>query len=318
MLAQFDQAPLKRALFLIAAATVAVDAAWLCLVHFDIALFNYLTLVAAVPFLMGASAYYNRLRNEQALSAVFAASAFFTVFPAACCLLSYFLLTIAGPRIDSLLAGIDAQMGFNWVALMRVASEHSAIMALLKTAYLSVLAQTLCLLLVLGWKQNIADIYGLCLALSFGAIITLTLWCLYPSFGAFSVFQLPPDVARGLGLALDTNYGADLVYMLEHGPGHLTPAELRGIIGFPSFHTLQSVLLIWYARNAGILRWPAIVLNGAVLLAVPVHGGHHLIDLFGGLAVSLIAILLADGLVARCTKQNGAEPAQNPANAIPA
>jgi hypothetical protein len=159
------------------------------------------------------------------------------------------------------------------------------------------------LIVLLGWKKQLNEIYGFCLALSLGAAITLTVWSFFPSFGAFSVFHLPDKVASGLGLALNTDYGANLTRMLQNGPGHISPADLRGIIGFPSYHTLQAVMLAWYARRIPFFRWPVIGLNAAVLVAVPVHGGHHLVDLFGGLAVSGVAILMARAIVAYAQRQ---------------
>jgi hypothetical protein len=289
---------LKRTLFVIAAIYATIDAVWLSLVHFDIDLRNYLVLAAAVPFLMAASVFYDRKRHDEALSALFAAAAFLITFPAAGALLSYLLLTVAGPRIDLLLAHLDHAIGFDWVSLMAVASNHRLATTLLKYAYLSVIPQTIGLVFLLGWKEQLAGIYGLCLALAFGAAMTLTFWAFFPSFGAFSVFHLPARVASGLGLALDTDYGAELTRMLQNGPGHISPADLRGIVGFPSYHTLQAVVLVWYTRRVAFLRWPSLALNVAVLVAVPIQGGHHLVDLFGGVVVSVAAIAIAEAIVA--------------------
>src|SRR6202012_2995685 len=86
--------------------------------------------------------------------------------------------------------------------------------------------------------------------------------------------------------------------MLKPGPGLLAPRALRGIVGYPSNHTLQALVLAWYARHRPRLRWAALALNGAVLLAVPIQGGHHLVDMLGGAGVTVLAILLAGRTVA--------------------
>jgi len=294
---------LKRALFAVAAMSLAIDAAWISLVHFDIELVNYLTIAAAAPLFMVGSAFYSRARNDEALSTLFAAAAFFVTFPPACNLLSYLILTVAGTRIDLQLAHLDHEIGFNWLSLMAFAADHRVATELLRYAYLSVIPQTLVIPFVLGWKKELADIYGLCLSIAIGAAITLTVWGFHPSFGAFSISHLPNKTAAGLGLALDTDYGAALAHMLQNGPGHISPAELRGIIGFPSYHTLQAVVLTWYARHIPYVRWLSLVLNTAVLIAVPIHGGHHLVDLFGGLAVSAAAIATTEALIAYARRQ---------------
>jgi len=302
---------LNRVLFAIAAAIVGVDAIWVIAGHFAIDVRNYAALLLLVPPLAAGAAFYSRVRHEPALSAILAASAFLIVFSAGCCLLSYLALTIAGPRIDGLLAGIDHTMGFSWPAVMALAADHRVATMFLGFAYLSVMPQIVLLILVLGWQQRSADLYGLCLALSLGALIAVAAWTCFPSFGAFSVFDLPPAVSAKLGLALDGDYGRDLVAMLKNGPGFISPKELRGIIGFPSYHTVQALVLIWYARNLPWLRWAALLLNILVLIATPIHGGHHLIDLIGGGAVALAAIILADRIV-RATESHANAAAASP------
>jgi membrane-associated phospholipid phosphatase len=199
-------------------------------------------------------------------------------------------------------------MGFSWPAVMTFASDHRVITAALGFAYLSVMPQIVLLILVLGWQQRLADLYGLCLALSLGALVAVAVWTLFPSFGAFSVFDLPQSVSAKLGLALDGDYGRDLVAMLKNGPGFITPKELRGIIGFPSYHTVQALVLIWYARNVSWLRWAALALNILVLIGTPIHGGHHLIDLVGGAAVAWASIALADRIVAAANRRAQTAP----------
>jgi hypothetical protein len=109
--------------------------------------------------------------------------------------------------------------------------------------------------------------------------------------------SLPDAVAGKLGLVLGFDYGRVLVKMLSDGPGFISPAELRGIVGFPSYHTLQALVLAWYARSLKVWRWPAIVLNLGVLAAIPIQGGHHLVDAFGGATVTIISISLAGWIV---------------------
>ena len=233
-----------------------------------------------------------------------AAAAFLIVFSTACCLLSYLMLTITGPRIDGLLANIDHAMGFSWPALMTFAANHLLLTHLLKLTYLSVMPQTVLLLFLLGWKKDGEQIYRLCFALAISAGATIAIWTAFPAFGAFSVFNLSPTVAGKLGLALDGNYGKALVRMLNAGPGFISPRELRGLVGFPSYHTVQALVLIWYARNLPYLRWISLVLNSVVLVAVPIHGGHHLIDMFGGAAVTIFSVILAGRIVAFAAATN--------------
>ena len=94
-------------------------------------------------------------------------------------------------------------------------------------------------------------------------------------------------------LALDSRYAQDLVRLLKDGPGLISPRDAKGLIGFPSYHATMALLAIWYLRDVKILRWPVLMLNLAVLLATPVQGGHHAIDVLAAFPVAALAIFLA-------------------------
>jgi PAP2 superfamily protein len=294
---------LNRILAATAGAIVLLDATWLVAGHFQIDSGRYGLLFLLVLPLIAASFYYGEFRREDAISATLAASGFLLVFSAGCSLLSYLLLTIAGPRIDAQLALVDRAMGFSWPHLMALVAAHPSTNLVLRWAYTSVMPQSAGLLLLLGWKGKCAELYAFCLAIAAGAAISLAVWTMYPSFGAFSVFTLPPDVASRLGLVLGFDYGRQLVGMLAHGPGFISPSELRGLVGFPSFHTVQALVLIWYARSLRGVRWAALILNAVVLVSIPVQGGHHLVDMIGGAAVTIVAIWMAEAAVAWASRQ---------------
>lgn len=298
-------------------AIVLLDGIWLVTGHFRYDAANYGLLVLIMLPLAAVGAFYSMVRKDEILSAVLACSAYLIVFPAGCALLSYLLVTIAGTRIDTILAEADRAIGFSWPALMTFIADYPVANFLLKMAYLSVMPQTVVLVFALGFGSKIAELYRFSLALTLGAIITLVVWTIMPSFGAFSVYTLPDAVAGKLGLALGFDYGHVLVKMLNEGPGFISPRELRGIVGFPSYHTLQALVLVWYARSIPMLRWPAIALNVAVLFAIPIQGGHHIVDAFGGTAVTLVSIWLAARIVSYAAKR-GAERDAQAAEALPA
>lgn len=286
-------------LFALAGAVVLLDTVWVIAGHFDVDAKNYLLLVVMIAPLVAGAWFYQHVRCDPPLSAMLGGAAFLLAFSASCSLLSYLLSTIAGSRIDNQLAAIDQAIGFHWPALMIWAASHKLVTALLGFAYLSVVPQTAALLLILGGLKRTADIYGLCLAIALGGLIAVSVWAVHPSFGAFSVFNLPHWAARNLGIALDGDYGRNLVLLLKNGPGRISPAELRGIVGFPSYHTVQALVLIWYARRVAYVRWLSLTLNIIVLIATPIHGGHHLVDLAGGALVAVAAVVLADAIVKR-------------------
>ena len=290
---------LQRILFSIAAAIVGADLVRASLHHFDIDIPAYLGLAGVGAVLCAGGVYYERKRNDLNLSAMLFGTSFLVVFSAGFSLFNYFLLTVAGPRIDDVLAAVDRAMGIDWPQMMVFAAAHPTLNIVLHVAYQSVLPQVAVLVVCLGCSGKRDAIAPFCLALAIGAGVTMLIWTLWPSFGAFSVYELKPEVARRLTLALDGNYARALVNLLEKGPGRISPHDVKGLIGFPSFHLAMAILIVWYSRTLSALRVPAVLLNFLVLIATPIQGGHHVIDLIAGFAVAVLAIAWADRIAYR-------------------
>jgi membrane-associated phospholipid phosphatase len=171
--------------------------------------------------------------------------------------------------------------------------------ALLRVSYESVLPQVALLVVCLGWRERSEKIHEFCLALAIGAAITVAFWTMFPSFGAFSVYDLPQNISTRL--SLDTRYAHDLLHLLANGPGRISPSDVKGLIGFPSFHAAMAALVVWYARSFRQLFWPCLAWNALVLVATPIHGGHHVVDVPAGIAVAALAVALA-GWIAKATQ----------------
>ncbi len=265
---------------------IAVDAIWLGMVHFAIDWRTYSIYACFAAVIAGIGLFYTTLRKDERLSAMLLGTAFLIGFSNLASLTNYFLLTVAGHRIDGLLMHIDMAMGIDWPAMIDWASRHPTINIVLFVAYATLLPQIALLVPLLGWQSSVSEIYSFCLALACATVIAVGFWTLFPSFGAISVYDLPPAVVAQTRLALDPRYAHELLQLLANGPGPITPAALKGLIGFPSFHAVLALLVTWYARGLKYIRWPAMVLNLLVLISTPIQGGHHVIDVFGGFAVA--------------------------------
>jgi hypothetical protein len=289
---------LQRVLLCIAAAIVLVDAAWAGASHFDLDIKAYGVLGLLSAVLVAGGVFYTRYRRDERLSTMLFGTAFLVVFSAAFALLNYLLLTVAGPRIDGLLASADRTLGVDWPALMAFMTNYPRLDAVLQLCYGSVMPQIAMLIIALCFTAQCERVYRLCLSIALGAMLTVFFWTAFPSFGAFSVYELPPQVAAHLNLALDGHYAEELKALLAHGPGFISPTSAKGLVGFPSFHGALAMLVAWYAKDVKVLRWPVLVLNAVVLIATPIQGGHHVVDLIGGLAVACAAIAATDRISA--------------------
>jgi membrane-associated phospholipid phosphatase len=287
----------KRVLLVTTLAIVATDAAWAVLGHFHVDAMSYAALLALSAALFALGQFYTHMRHDPNLAAMLFGASFLCVFSSAADLLNYLLLTVAGHPIDDTLASVDRAFGFHWPRLIAWAAAHPDVNAALRAIYETSLPQIAILIVCLGFSRQPAKIYGFCIALAASAMIAMGVWTLFPSFGAFAVYALPASVAAKVNAALDGNYAQQLHALLANGPGFITPRAVKGLIGFPSFHTVMALLTIWYAREVPYLRWVSLVLNILVVASTPIHGGHHLVDILGGTITAALAIWASDGIL---------------------
>ena len=153
-------------------------------------------------------------------------------------MLNYCLLTVAGARIDLALAAIDRSLGFNWPAVMTTLAPHTFVTACCMPYY-SMMPQ----MALLSRPGTRARVYR---HLSF-------LYCnvgrcghLHCSLVCRAVFRRDlvygvPAAAAHMKLALDQNYAQILIGLLAHGPGYISPIDIKGLIGFPSYHAVLAL-----------------------------------------------------------------------------
>ena len=286
-------ATLQRSLFAIAAGLIAVDLAWAGIAHFQLDGAAYLRLAVLALALVGGAIFYQLRRAEPAIVAMLAGTGFLCAYSAAASVLNYFLLTLHGPRMDAALAAADRALGFDWVAAMTLMANHPRLNGLLFFSYNIELPEIALIAVILGCCGKAETIYRYCLAVALGALTCIFVWALAPSFGAMSVFDLPPAVSRALAVSVDRSYGDALVAMLRDGPGFISPADMRGLIGFPSYHGVLALIAIFYARGLPNLFWPVLALNVLALIATPIQGGHHLIDVLASFPVAALVLFLS-------------------------
>lgn len=69
--------------------------------------------------------------------------------------------------------------------------------------------------------------------------------------------------------------------------------ELGGVLTFPSFHAASAILYGWAFWPVRLFRPFNLVINGAMILATPVGGGHYFVDVIAGVALAGLCIWVA-------------------------
>jgi hypothetical protein len=312
-------AALQRLMFAVAAGLVTVALAWGWLGHFhvDAAAYGRPALIGLV--LLGAAVFYQTRRPDPKIVAMLAGASFLIFFSAAANLLNNFLLTVAGARIDAQLDAADRALGFDWYRLMLLMADHPVLNGWLFQVYNVALPEIALLVVILAWSGKVDKTYRFCLAVAFGALICISVWALMPSFGAMSLYTLPQDVAHRLEIALTCEFGKAQVAMLRDGPGYITLDPLHGsLIGFPSYHGVLALLVIWYARGMPRLFWPLLVINALILISTPIQGGHHLVDVLASFPVAALSIFAAARLAKSAKVLEQVNKSSKSAESLPA
>lgn len=211
---------------------------------------------------------------------------------------NYLLLPYNYHGADEILAQADAFFGFKWSAFAIWMAQFPEFCAFLKTVYSSSFWQMAGTVFLLGLIGRTGEVSRMMLATVLGATITISLWSLFPSSTPAAFQALPTDVAATLQLVVDAPTGAELVRLSYEGVAFVTPQGMLGMVGFPSFHTVMLILVVWFTQSVKFVRLPAIAWNILMLPAVLLHGAHNLVDVFGGAAVAALAIWLAHRIVA--------------------
>jgi PAP2 superfamily len=265
--------------------------AWIKHISVDVARYDFLFVLDAI--LIGLGQLYRRLSGRESAAAGFTAFGLLLLGSQALVLFNALLLPYRFHGMDQILAGIDGAMGFVWSDYVIAMSAFPAFCAFLKIVYTSTFIQIVLALILLSFAGRPEDVRKLTLANFAGGVIVICIWSLFPSSTPVAFQALPPDVAAIVDLKLSREYGLKLVQMSYEGISRFSLSEKLGMVGFPSFHTVMALLVVFYAGKVRFMRFPLIGWNLFMLLAIPLHGAHNVIDVMAGFAVAGLAIWIS-------------------------
>ncbi len=277
--------PAELALLAITLITLLADALLILSSGQKVFYFAYSAQLVFAALMFGLSFIYRRNGRSELIGAVTMCTGLFVVFTAAMGLLNYLFLPNLRPSLDWWLVSLDARLGYNWVEAVTWSVSHPLINDILRYAYTSNLYQIVVLIVLLGFSGRIYALHGMIMTLTLSGAFTVLFWILFPSIGPSALFPLPEAVTSVSRQIVGTSYGNELTNLLQNGTEIILPNDTRGLISFPSFHTVMALAGIWYSRSVKWLFPFFLLLNLAVLPAVLVHGGHHLVDIPAGMAV---------------------------------
>jgi membrane-associated phospholipid phosphatase len=207
--------------------------------------------------------------------------------------LSYLITAADLPLRDASLAQIDRALGFDWLGFLQATNASPVLTALLFRAYQTVgpVAEfTIVWLALTGRGERLAEFVAV-LALSTIGLCAV-MW-LVPAAGAFAYYKPEPLLFDHLSAGGELwSFFHAFTALRDGSLGVIDLSALEGVVSFPSFHTILGVIPIYALRDRRALLMAALAVNGTMIVSTMPVGGHHLVDVVAGAAVSLGAILV--------------------------
>ncbi|HEX2885568.1 phosphatase PAP2 family protein [Vineibacter terrae] len=245
-----------------------------------------LLLYLSVPLgLLGIAAFYRASGRSRRIAGTLAAVAQLFALGVVGSIASYLLIRIERPFVDDALVWLDTMAGLDWPAYCRFIQTLGIWPNRgLELLYASSVVQIMAVAMLLGFtarSARLAELVG-CFVVTAGGVVVVG--ALLPALGAHHAY----------GIA-DGGEAAFVPEIIAAHGGRVDPLDMvrmTGLVTFPSFHTVISLLLIvatWGIRWVG----PVVILvNAALLAGVPVYGSHHFVDMLGGAALTALAVWL--------------------------
>ena len=191
---------------------------------------------------------------------------------------------------DPALARIDGALGFDWIGWYEVVAAHPLLQWAGAIVYQSIFLSPAILLGHYALTGRKAAARRFLLAFWLGAMLTLALYPHLVALGPLAYLWRGPIPY----MPTSALYQLELIPVLRaHTLDVVDVGALRGLVCAPSFHTSCAMIYAAFAWRERALRWPLVLVNGAMLLATPVEGTHYLADMILGAVVAAAAVAAA-------------------------
>jgi hypothetical protein len=243
---------------------------------------DFLSNILTITILLTISVIYTYFRPSARIAEMTHMGAVFLCFAAVSATCSYLVAGWGRPLVDSYLAGADHALGLDWLAGYKWVAARPLIKKALFAAYGSLIPQIIFLLLFLNFRGRCARSWEMIWLFMVSCTICLVFSGLWPAAGAFGYYHVEQDSSY-LRVFTALHNGTLKV---------IGDSRVEGIIQFPSFHMALAILLTYVARGMPILFITLLELNILVTISTPPIGGHHFADLWGGVILAFMTIML--------------------------
>lgn len=207
--------------------------------------------------------------------------------------MSYFVAGLGMPLTDATLAAFDPLVGFDWRAMQHFTASNEPLARIAGLIYHTSGFQIFMVWCVLGFTGQFERLGVFLTAMVAATGVCLVLAGLFPAAGAYTYFTVPPSE---MGYLAGTEAGVwhmkHLTALRDGSMRMINLSQLEGIVTFPSFHTVVALLCGWAMYRTRYVGIPATIHSGIIVLTVLPFGGHYLIDVVVGVAITVASVAL--------------------------
>jgi len=193
------------------------------------------------------------------------------------------LTAFSGPLRDALLIRWDLALGYDWLSAYHAVAAHPLLMETLRFAYRSFIPESIGILVLLCFLGQEGRAWRVVTATGISLVLTALIYPFFVADAAYNHF----------GIAYDDHF-ADIIHRIRDGERAISPAQIGGLVPFPSFHVTAALLVAWGGWAVRYLRWPLLLFNLYVCASAIFIGAHYFVDVIGGAVITAVAIFGAN------------------------
>ena len=203
-------------------------------------------------------------------------------------ILSYLATSHSGTPFDAYLVQLDKRIGFDWLSYHSFFLQNPWFRSFSLFFYLLIPVFPIICLIALCQKRNFSTAADAVVVIMLSALICIGISVLVPAYGAAGFYQPDSDFYKGYNILFDHEYKQTIIALNQGRKVTIRLWQPIAVVAFPSYHACLAILTILLSWSISKWFWWMLLVNVAGILAIPVDGGHHLIDVLAGLLVSIV------------------------------
>ncbi len=290
---------------------------WISYGGFEFVWRDLLSPVIGVTILLATSFFYTVYRPEKDFAVVTLWTAILISFSVVAALNSYLMASLQFSFKDEYLAAFDHLFGFDWVSLLELVGREALTGKIATLIYSTSLPLVAFTLIYLGLTGRSKRLELFMTSLIIACFVTIALSGPMVAMGPYGHYNIPVELYQEFAPAVTTQgpgstWLSHVMALRDGSMRILSLSNSEGVITFPSFHTVMSVLMIFALRGYGLVSWAGGILNVAILVTVPLDGNHYLADMVAGAGVAVLVwyglLKLQEWLARRSTAYTAPRP----------